>query len=398
MRKNLSILAVAAIMCLAGLAATASAGLRPGAAGLRPGEAGTIQYVIHISVDGLRPDAITNLGQTGAPNFYRMRTQGAFTDNARTDYDYTITLPSHATQLTSWPVSGAAGHHWTGNGDPSPGQTLATGQGSYVAGVYDVAHDSGLRTGLYASKTKFSLFRDSWNATHGAADATGPDNGKNKIDTYVNNNNTVTLVNILVADMKAAPFNYVFLHLTDPDTTGHAKGWDPRVGSAYSQTIRAMDSRLGSLFDMIDKTPVLKGKTAIILTADHGGGLAGVEKDHSDPSRLNDYRVPFYVWGPGVKAGADLYALNAKTRKNPGDGRPPITDAIQPIRNGEAGNLALQWLGLGPIPGSTFNAAQNLEVGRPKVLAPAAHTPATTLAPAALGGAGLMLLRRRRAA
>jgi hypothetical protein len=378
MRRNLFILA-AAVLVVVGLAGAAPAGAAP---------AGTIQYVIHISVDGLRPDAITNLGQANLPRFYRMRTEGAFTDNARTDYDYTITLPSHTTQLTSRPVSGAAGHHWTGNGDPSPGQTLATGQGSYVAGVYDVAHDNALRTGLYASKTKFSLFRDSWDATHGADDATGPDNGKNKIDTYVNNSNTATLVNTLVADMKAAPFNYVFLHLTDPDTTGHAKGWDPRVGSAYSQTIRAMDGRLGSLFDMIDKTPALKGKTAIILTADHGGGSDHYGADHSDATQVNNYRVPLYVWGPGVKAGADLYTLNSGVRQDPGTGRPPITDAIQPIRNGEAGNLALQWLGLGPIPGSTFNASQDLAVRRPRVLASAA-----------LGGAGIVPLRwRRRAA
>jgi len=373
MRKNLSILAIAAMVFLAGLAATASAG--------------TIQYVIHISVDGLRPDAITNLGAANLPSFYRMRTEGAFTDNARTDYDYTITLPSHVTELTSRPVNNAAGHNWTGNGDPSPGQTLATNKGSYVAGAFDVAHDNALRTGLYASKTKFSLFRDSWDATHGAADTTGANNGQNKIDTYLENGDTASLVSTLVANMKASPFNYTFLHLTDPDTTGHSSGWDPAVGSNYSNTIKTMDSRLGSLFDMIDD-PVngLMGKTAIILTADHGGGEAGTSTNHGDETKLNDYRVPFYVWGPGITAGADLYILNSGVRQDPGTGRPPITDAIQPIRNGEAGNLSLQLLGLGPIDGSTFDYSQNLVVPEP-----------ATMALLAFGGAA-MLIRRRRAA
>lgn len=315
-------------------------------------------YVIHISVDGLRPDAITTLGPVDAPNFYRMRTQGAFTDNARADYAITVTLPDHASQLTGRVVFGTKGHGWGGDEDPKPGQTLASNKSSYVAGVFDVVHDNGLRTGEYAGKTKFSLFATTWNATNGAPDAIGTDQGKNKIDRFViNTNDSAVLVATLATDMMARPMQYVFLHLTDPDTTGHSNGWGGLTPAApYLNTIKDMDCRLGSIFAMIDHNTQLVGRTAIILTADHGG----FGKDHADAAQLEDYAIPFYVWGPGVLPGADLYALNAGNRLDLGKGRTNYSAVVQPIRNGEAANVALKLLGLGPVPGSTINFGQDL--------------------------------------
>ena len=63
-----------------------------------------------------------------------------------------------------------------------------------------------------------------------------------------------------------------------------------------------------------------------------------------------------------MKAGADLYDLVPPTRFDPGSGRPDYNTARPPLRNGGSGNLALKLLGLGPIPGSTINAAQDLRV------------------------------------
>jgi hypothetical protein len=64
-------------------------------------------------------------------------------------------------------------------------------------------------------------------------------------------------------------------------------------------------------------------------------------------------------------AGADLYALNPTTRVNPGTGRPDYSAPLQPIRNGEAANVALKLLGLGPVPGSTIDTNQDLALTIP---------------------------------
>lgn len=322
-------------------------------------------FVIHISVDGLRPDVVTVLGPTNLPNFFRLRAQGAFTDNARTDFDFTDTIPNHTTQLTGRGVLGPAGHNWTDNDDPASGVTLASNKGAYVAGAFDVAHDHGLRTALFASKSKFSLFTTSWNATNGLPDTTGPDDGRNKLDAalilYASTNATSELVNAFLTNMAAQPFHYAFVHLADPDIVGHNVGWDVTPGSAYCQSVQAMDALLGLILDRVGQQPNLTGRTAIILTSDHGG----LGRGHDNPYLREDYTVPFYVWGPGVMSGTDLYALNPLTRLDPATNRPSYTDPVQPIRNGEAANLALRWLGLPPVPGSTINPLQDLACAIP---------------------------------
>ncbi len=102
----------------------------------------------------------------------------------------------------------------------------------------------------------------------------------------------------------------------------------------------------------------MTGNTAIILTADHGN-------QDDPPTGADRYAVPFFVWGPGVLAGADLYALNVG-RRQVASAYPMTTyGGTQPVRNAEANNVALQLLGLGPIPGSTFDYAQDLKFNLP---------------------------------
>ncbi|MEM1043545.1 MAG: alkaline phosphatase family protein [Bacteroidota bacterium] len=337
-----------------------------------PGD-GPVQYVIHVSVDGLRPDAVTR--QLGSlPAFSRLRAQGAFTDNARTDATFSNTLPNHTAQLTGRGVSGPDGHGWTTNTLPAPTATLHSNRGAYVASAFDVAHDHGLRTGLYASKPKFVLYERSYGAEHGAPDTTGPDDGRAKIDTFVVDPDTKDLVARFVAGMQAEPLHYAFVHLRDPDAAGHLWGWRLWGWHPYMKAVRYADGHIGTILDAVLADPRLAGRTAVIVTSDHGGSGHSHLKDNPE-----HYTVPFYVWGPGVPAG-DLYDLNPETREDPGEDRPGFGAEVQPIRNGAVANLALGLLGLPPVPGSTINTERKLRV-RP-VPEPAAGTAPGSAAPA----------------
>jgi hypothetical protein len=290
------------------------------------------------------------------PNFYRLRAEGAFTDNARTDVDYRITLPNHMAQLTGRPVTGDGGHNWTDNSKPAPHETLHARKGAYVPSVFDVVHDYGLRTGAYTSKSKFVLLDRSYDETHGAPDATGADDGRDKIDAFVYDKDTRDLVDRFVTDLAEDPPAYAFLHLRDPDTAGHRWGWNLSGWHPYMRAVRKVDDLLGEILATVESSPHLAENTVVILTADHGGsghGHGGDEAEH--------YTVPFYVWGAGIPAG-DLYALNADCRREPGTAQLGFDAPVQPIRNGGVANLALELLGLDPVPGSSINVARRIRV------------------------------------
>ena len=154
--------------------------------------AATADYVIQISVDGMGSSYLQALIDEGQlPTFKRLQTEGAWTNNARTDFDYTITLPNHTCMVTGRPVkdkpavpTAIAGHNWVINTDPGD-KTIHNNRHDYVTSTFDVAHDHGLRTAMFASKSKFVLYDQSYDVRNGAPDTTGDDNGRDKIDLYV---------------------------------------------------------------------------------------------------------------------------------------------------------------------------------------------------------------------
>jgi predicted AlkP superfamily pyrophosphatase or phosphodiesterase len=323
------------------------------------------EHVIHISVDGLNAAMMQEQIDSGkAPNLKRFQDEGVWTLNARADYTQTNTLPNHTCMVTGRPVRQPEGmsdtvhHGFTENKFTKRTDTLhkvGNSKAGYIASVFDVVHDAGMSTALYASKSKFEMFDVSYNEHNGAEHK----NGRDKIDVFFTEDDAPpqfsrTLNDRFLADMAQQHFNYVFVHYRDCDSTGHALSW----GSAgWCYAVRNADAYIGEVFKLVESDEKLKGRTAIILNTDHGG----YGYTHSTETRRENYTIPIMVWGAGVGRG-DLYEINQDTRTDPGDQRVAYTAESQPIRNGDTGNLALSLLGLGPIPGSTINAKQDLRV------------------------------------
>ncbi|SDK80749.1 Type I phosphodiesterase / nucleotide pyrophosphatase [Nocardioides sp. YR527] len=303
----------------------------------RPAQAATAKRVLAISVDGLSVTAIDRLGPKRLPNIYRLMRGGASTREARSEYEQNVTLPNHTSMVTSRRITRAThGHGVTWNTDRS-WMTVQKAAGHPVSSVFSQVERTGRSSALFASKSKFGLFDRSWPS----------------IDRFVVDGDA-DLAARAARDLASKKRAFTFVHLGSPDHYGHRDGG---MSAAYRASVIRTDARIGRLLKAIDSSTTLKRSTYVVLTADHG--FKAGAKDHSAHVYAN-YRIPFVVWGPGVARGASLYRLNPDFRA-PGTSRPTYAGK-QPIRNGDLGNLALDLLGLGPIPGSTLNSTQSLDI------------------------------------
>ncbi len=292
--------------------------------------------VLVISVDGLKPAALRKLGRQATPNFHRLKAEGAFTLNARSQVERTTTLPNHTSMVTGHRINRRSGGHGVTWNSHIPGSTVHRAAGHPVGSIFSVLNDEGLDAALFASKRKFSIFDRSWPGIDRVTIKEAQD---------------LALTKAARADLIRRHRAFTFLHLGGPDRAGHARGFG---SDAYLTAVRRADNRVGKILAAVDAHDALDDLT-IVLTADHGGAGRG----HSDRTRLANYRVPFVVWGPGVTHD-NLYDLNP-AYLDPGKRRVAFSGG-QPIRNGDVANFSADLLGIGPVPDSLWNYDQELRV------------------------------------
>ena len=310
------------------------------------------ERVIHISIDGLRSDHVTS---ELSPVLELLMSDGASTLNARTDPAQTRTLPNHTAQLTGRFVWGDGGHRTTFNEDD--GTTVHETAGLYIPSVFDVVHDNGGSTVLYAGKEKFEYLERSYSVA-GRVDVTGVDDGTDKIDRFVRGA-PESLVDAFVQDVAAVQDDttYAFYHIRLPDELGHIFGWG---SPEYRLAVTDSDRLVGNIIAGLGEQELLD-TTAIIVTSDHGGPTG--DFNHGVSGNSENYTIPFIAWGAGVGQGIDLYAANSDAA----DYRDPGTERIdrdgpQPIRGHDAANLSLQLLSLPALPAPAANATHGLQI------------------------------------
>lgn len=320
-----------------------------------------VEHVVHISIDALGGKYLAQFLEQSPEefkNFSRLIEEGASTLNARTDYSHTITLPNHTSMITGRPVQTpegferARGHYWQNNSTPGKEEALhdKNPDGGYTSSTFDVVHENGMTTALYSTKAKFIIYAQTYSESKGAPGA----HGRSKIDHFLTGGK---MHEEAMEQLRKYKPNYTFLHYGQPDSAGHGHGY---LGDEYRDAVKLVDGFLGDLFDIVTNDAGWKGRTAIILSADHGGQPK--TQGHGNAAHPYNYTLPFLVWGAGVAQGVDLYSINRKTRTNPAQDRVQYGLVDQPIRNGDGGNLALDLLGLPSIPGSFINRKQDLNV------------------------------------
>lgn len=209
-----------------------------------------------VSIDGLRPDALT--AET-TPGILALAERGAYTFAAQTVFPST-TLPGHASMLT-------------GVEPLTHGITFDEYRETFqlsTATLPGLARAAGRQTVMVVGKNKLRQLALAGTLDHFVLTTRGDDD----------------VVNEAIAAITDG-FDLLVVHLPQVDQTGHVSGW---LSAAYLAQLERTDAAVTRL------TAALPAGTTVILTSDHGGKL----KEHGTRDQV-DMTVPWIVAGPPVR-------------------------------------------------------------------------------------------------
>lgn len=218
--------------------------------------------VLILSIDGLRPDAIS---LAPMPTVMALMQNAAYSLSAQT-IRLSATLPAHASMLTGT-CPQKHGVDWN-DYLPENGYALGTD-------IFDLAHAAGMQTVMYVGKEKLRQ----------VTEPTSTD-----IFQFINDRDLVLTEN-LIANFPAE-FRLLFIHFATTDDMGHVYGW--LSGEQLSVIYRA-DQAIAQILVELDAREI-RDETLIIITADHGG--LGNSHTSGFPE---DMTIPWIASGAGIQ-------------------------------------------------------------------------------------------------
>lgn len=229
-----------------------------------PLELARADHVVIVVVDGLRADGVAPLLM---PKLHtRLLEESAYTLEARTVRPGK-TLPAH-TSLVTGLTPQQHGVEWNSHRPELLPIEMTT--------IFDVAHQAGRSTAIFAGKTKLLLI-----APPDALDRRS----------ICDRDNSEILIEALEHIVEEQP-QLTLIHLPDTDRVGHRHGW---MSKKQFATLNELDQQLAQLFAQLTELR-RSGSWALILTADHGG--SGFFHGGGTPEEST---VPWMVWGDGVE-------------------------------------------------------------------------------------------------
>jgi hypothetical protein len=225
--------------------------------------------VVIISIDGLRPDVID---EERAPRLARLIREGAVARRAET-IPQSDTLPSHASMLSGF---GAKAHGlWWNSYDESKGYI-------HVPTIFSVARANHRSSAMFVGKPKLRHIAKPGTVDHYERSSYLCGGVAKKAAAYF---------------VAKAP-DLLFVHFSNPDDAGHAKGW---MSPEYEEAVKQSDRCLERFLAAVDGSP-LGASTLLIVTADHGGH----HRKHSGGHSPLEREIPWIARGPGIRPGAAL--------------------------------------------------------------------------------------------
>lgn len=229
--------------------------------------AAKIEHVIIVSVDGLRPDAIS---ASTSPVIEALKKNGVWASHAHTIMP-SITLPSQTSMLTGRSVEV---HKITWN------DYYESKKGALVVPTcLELASRQGLSAAMFVGKEKFKHLQSSNGSVYFSWPAIEAGGITQAVLAYERKNKLPRLV---------------FIHYPDTDVAGHQYGW---MSPEYFSALKKIDKSLSDIVNLVNQK-AYQENTVIILTADHGG------KDKTHGRDIpEDMHIPWMTNGSMIQAG-----------------------------------------------------------------------------------------------